>query len=614
MYPLHAGKTMHPIFKLLCPAALAAALNACTGLDPALWPLADCAEAQVDDRGNAVFAPGEDTATIAVSDQGSLQAQHPGVDVSTDEWYGLWLTQDCPSLGGMEPPSDTPDSAGVQAAAVLQSVGPALSALPPSPFAVALPQLPSPQQDTICATGPCASLLPAGSPFNGADIIYVHGLLVKPMSDALGGGGAKPEWPTDASDFMSPGGYWRMEAQSYWATHVAELLDSRGARNRVLYVGWSPLQRVEYAAHTVLAQIADAMVSGNGVVLRDPADPRGDDGFCQPSCVLISHSTGGLVSDIAMSLAANPAAAPGPYVAAFQGLGWIPAHVRVQVGLGAPYSGNQYASAAMALAAGLGPPVSLCPPAMSLLTGPQVACPSFAPLLHSVLRDLIPEVAQTQWRPVVVATPVPVLTIAGGNHAAYFPVKRLFAAGFDDGVVNMDSGCGRSVPWPGWPSGYSPSAWRRVYDMGISTGRAIPFFSEQRFEPHWSPMPAPRASAACSPWKSPAGMVQPVGGFLSAPQHDPRAYLANHYSFIQTTETHTTGLKDCHEKPAEDVLAVATQQTYSFVNGGISGLQEETVVGRRLFKTKKWIWKRTYHRLQGWTARCAVDYAYEWVQ
>lgn len=607
--------TMHPFFKLAVPAALAVALAGCPGFvfTPSL-PATDCEEAQVDDRGNPIFAAGEDTATLAVSEQASLQAQHPGVDVSTDEWYATWLTTDCPSLGGMEPPSDVPDSAGAQAAATIQSVAPLLSTLPLSPLALALSPVSVSGLDTVCATGPCAGLLPAGSPFQGADIIYVHGLLIQPTLDALGGA-TKPEWPTDASDFLSPNGYWRKEAEAYWATHVVELLDSRGAKNRVLFVGWSTLQRVEYAAHTMLAQIADAMTTGNGVVVRDPADPRGNDGFCQPSCVLISHSTGGLVSDIAMSLAANPGAAPGPYAAAFQGLAWIPAHVRVQVGLGAPYSGNQYATAAIALAAGLGPPVSLCPPAMSLLTGPAVVCPSFAPLLHSVLRDLVPEYAQTVWRPVVSATPVPVLTIAGGNHAAYFPVKRLFAAGFDDGVVNMDSGCGRSAPWPRWPTGYSPSAWRRVYDMGLPPSRAVPFFSEQRFEPAWSPTPSPRASAACSPWKSPTGMVQPVAGFSPLPQADPRAYLANHHPFVQTTETHTNGLRDCQEKPAEDVLAIANHQAYAYVNSGVSGLQEETVVGRRLFKkSKKWIWKRTYHRLQGWGGRCAADYAYEWVK
>lgn len=600
-------------FKHALLVAIAPILGACAELIPNPGPAGpDCDEAQVDDRGNPVFAPGEDTATLVVSQQAALQAQHPGVDVSTDEWYETWLAQDCPTLGGMEPPADVTDSAGAEAAALMQSLGPALSVLPPSPLALTLPPVNMSELDTVCAAGPCAGLLPAGSPFQGADIIYVHGLLVTPMMEVLGGS-TKPEWPVDASDFLSPGGYWRMQAQSYWAAHVSELLDSRGAKNRVLYVGWSPMQRLEYAAHTVLAQVADAMVTGNGVVLRDPADPRGNDGFCQPSCVLISHSTGGLVAEVAMSLAAQPSNAPGPYGAAFQGMSWIPAHVRVQVGLGAPYSGNQYATAAVALAAGLGPPASLCPPAMALLTGPAAVCPSFAPLLHSVLRDLVPEHTHAVWRPVVVATPVPVLTIAGGNHASYWPVKRLFAAGFDDGVVNMDSGCGRSVPWPGWPSGYSPGPWRRVYDMGISPGRAIRFFSEQRFEPHWSPTPSARASAACSPWKSPTGMVQPVVGFYSPAPMDPRAYLTNHYPFVQTAETHTTGLKDCHEKPAEDVLAIATHQTYTWVNGGISGLQEEEIAGRKLFKTKKWIWKRTYHRLQGWSGRCAADYAYEWV-
>jgi hypothetical protein len=269
----------------------------------------------------------------------------------------------------------------------------------------------------------------------------------------------------------------------------------------------------------------------------------------------------------------------------------------------------------MAVAAGLAPPASVCRAAMVVLNPQSSSCPNLAPLLNSVLFDLMPVVAQAKWGPLVAITPVHALTIAGGNHDAMWPMKRFFAAGFDDGVVNMDSGCGRATPHLSWPAGYGPYNWLRVYDMGQPKGRAIRFFSEQKFEPWLYGMPSNRASAACSPWKSTTGMVQPVAMYLPTPPLNPYLYHPRHHPFVQTSETHVTGLRDCGEKPAEDELAIDNHQVYwnGLVNGGIANLQEEDVVGKQLFKSKKWLWKRTYHRLHNWQGRCAADYAYEWV-
>lgn len=616
----HGTDIMRPTLPITLAAAVSVALAACTWLNPIPSPGSEpgCLEAEYDDRGNPIIPPGVDTSTTVEVEHGLLQTRHPEFDTSTDEWYSAWMLQDCPTLGGMEPPSDAGENPAAKqdsaAAAMLDSLGPALSTLPPPPLGVSLSPISAVPGPRMCGSVLCHTLVPTGSPFHGADIIYVHGLLVKPTEEVLLGGPAKPAWPTDAADFLSPGGYWRQQAQQYWATHVSELLDSRGAKNRVLFVGWSPLQPLPYAAHTVLAQIAGAMHTGTGVILRDPADPRGQAGFCQPSCVIVSHSTGGLVTDVAMSLAAQPLAAPVPYVGAFNGLGWVPARMRVQVALGVPFSGSQYATAAMALAAGLAPSVSpLCSPGSSLLSGPLANCPNYAPLLNSVVRDLMPAVAQGVWGPLVATTPVHVLTIAGGHEDNKWPAKRVFSAGFDDGVVNMDSGCGRSVPFVGWPTGYAPAAWRRVYDLGISNGRAIRYFSEQKFEPMWSPTQVPRASAACSVWKSPTGMVQPVSQFLTTAVN-PFTYYPRHHPFVQTAESHRNGLRDCHEKGAEDALAIANHLPYSLVGSGIANLQEETVRRKPLYKkSPRSLWKRTYHQLQGWSSRCAVDYAYDWV-
>lgn len=602
----------------LAVAALLAAvavLPACTSLQPS--PVTDCIEAPTDDRGTLTRLPDGDSTTETVSTTGPVAALHPTYDTSTDTWYAGWEAEPgaCPTLGGIIPPPEVADIPGVddevKLNADLDSLSTALTAIPPPPALPIPPPIRALKRDTVCAH--CRDGLPPG-PFGSADIIYVHGLETGPMLDAITGS-TLPAWPANPADFMQGTGYWRVGARAYWHTHVQNLLDTRSMTNRVLYVGWSSLQTMEYAAHTMLAQIARAMSDGEGVFVRNPDDSRGTSGFCSEGCVVISHSTGGPVTDVAMALAHNPALSPNPaFAPAFANAADIPAHIKVHISLGGAFSGSQYATAALALATVASANPALCAPAKALLKlSSSDPCPNFTPLANSILRDLHPAAMQSRWGPVIGATPVPVLTIAGGHADNYWPFKRFLADGLDDGVITMDSGCGRISPTMAWPTGYLPNAWRRVYDMGIAASRARRFFADQAIEPLFSGVVQPRAAAACTQWKSPTGMVQPIATTLLFPL-SPDLFYPNHYSFVQAAERHEEGLRDCEDRSAEDEIAVHSAFVYTLVNPAIAASEIEVVRGRKIGRKRKWwLWKRTYHLLSGWEQNCAADYAYQYV-
>lgn len=609
---------MRSIVSRIAGAVMAAGLSAaaaCPGL-PAPHPNCDAVPTNVE--GEPVFDPGEDTTSVDASGfVGHVHTLHPTYDTSDDAWYAAWVDADdaCPSLGGEMPSDDPGDIPGVPdetvLAAQLDSVETLLSALPPAPPPPQLPDLPA-LADSLCGSGKvCAPQPHVPGPFAGADIVYVHGFRPEPMKEEMAGLPTY-RWPDDPAEFVG-GGKMRVQAQAYWQAHVQEMLVGRGAKNRVLFVAWSPLQPMEIAAHALLMQVGMAMGYGDGVVLMDPADPRGTADFCIPDCVYVTHGAGAPVTDVAMAWAANTNLVPPVIRPPFTKGGYIPAHARVHVALGGTFSGTQYATAAMASSLVPGMSSSMCPLARILveLSGND-PCPDDTIVFNSILRDLTPISMQTRWYPILAETPVNVLTIAGGHDSHNFPYKRYFARGFDDGLVAMESACGRRNPFFSWPAGYQPKNWWRIYDRGVGGTRALRYLGEQRYEPQLSG-PTSRASAACTPWKSPTGMVQPLFNATSLPTEDPIAYIPNHFAFVQTAERHIEGLRDCRDRQAEDVRANLGTAVYLWVSSGMANLQVEEVVGRQT-KKKRWIWKRVYHRLDGWRTRCAADYAYDYVK
>jgi hypothetical protein len=402
-------------------------------------------------------------------------------------------------------------------------------------------------------------------------------------------------------------------------------------------VGYSSAQHLEVGANAVLKQIADAMNNTpllNGIKLLDPSDPRGTMGFCEVGCVVISHSDGAPVTDVAMALAADLA-----YQNDNGPIGFIPAHMKVHAALGGAFSGSQWATDVMVLAYGLGLGTyygPVCALAQGFLGLPNSSfCNSLNRLRDSLLWDTVPQVMQSDWIDRIITTPVPVLTVAGASDHYNWPFKFFFQRGFDDGVVSMDSACARNTYVLAWPSGFFEAIPGgnlldpRLFDMGMHTpGHPGRNFAEQNYEFAFSFPPLdvfPRAAGACAPQKTPWGMVEkPIGGYNPFPilQSGDTGYYHNHYSFVQTAEDHFD-LLERTDAPRWDSHAVLSSDVYThgMVNTAFEKAQYQLRRGLPLyFKCcggiqfgPWWIWHRDYHLLNGTDQLAAADYVYDYV-
>jgi hypothetical protein len=622
-----------------------------------------CPQVRLDECGNPILPVTATDIVVGPEEDvvdGPVNLLYPGLDTSKDDWY-IKLARDssgCPfSLGGTVPPRNDPKIDGVNdPGAVVQEAEKLAAQLPnflhfsgPFPRIVDATFVYKPTGQTcdnpiyFREHGEFCNQLKTGSPFHGKDIIYVHGFSQEIIKDVIDGQ-TLPTWPDDLLAF-APGGYWRNRAdQLYWneppnngtpLSHIDQFLKHRlgvprNAKNRYVLVGWSTAQGLEVAANTVLNQIADAMLSGHGVVELDPNDPRKGVGglplgFCEAGCIVISHSTGAPLTDVAMSLAKDP-----DYQKDYGPIGFIPDHVRVHVALGGAISGSQLATTLMVLSYGLSFSPEICAIAKMLINLPD--CNFVYRLRESVLWDLVPQVMQTQWASRISETPVPVLTVAGGtdDFSKYYPWAGKFFVerGFDDGVVTMDSACGRTVPVDLWPSGFyelsGPWGFNmldpRLYDMGMhAPGHPGRYFAEQNYEFLWSQdMGQPRAAAACTPYKTSWGMIEnPTFGYKLI--FDPvTGYYQNHYSFVQTAEHHFDLVERTHASQA-DTRTILDSRVYTtgLVSSAIKSAQYQAHKGLavkfRVFghTYKWWIWRRDYELLNGNDQLAAADYVYD---
>jgi len=164
--------------------------------------------------------------------------------------------------------------------------------------------------------------------FGGRDIIFIHGLKLDHVRDKIVNvRGADAVWHTTSTfpadtanpEFYYPTGYFRSMAECNWnltrnggdpliidgqpaSGHITRFLLNHQYMNRYLYVAYPCSQPLEVAVQAVLTQISDAMHFGTGVI--DPSGKNDTNNFGTPSFVMIGHSTGGLVGDVALSAAA----------------------------------------------------------------------------------------------------------------------------------------------------------------------------------------------------------------------------------------------------------------------------------------------------------------------
>lgn len=616
-------------------------------------PLEGCPEAApLAPDGSVVFPAERDPARepvyvdVAGDLEGHAGALHgAGRDASLDAWYGEWPC--AASIGGDLSPEPAPPAADLAAlglassaeaiAAELGRLDAAIAAgtSPPSLGAV------SPIDGRVEA--PTAAFRPdAAAPYGGRDIVFVHDLVADPLADAAAGdpmaiagwqadfGGATAMGANPA--FFLPGSYWKAAADASWATHVGRLAGYGGRDNRYLTVAWPATQRLDVGAHAVLAQIAAAMDDGTGVVV-----PVGGtaEGFCQrPSCVVVSHGAGALLVDVALHAAAT-GALTGTAAAA------IPERVKAHVALHGAFGGSELAAAVVGQGLGLSRLSDGC--ALATLAyraldpdalRPAPACPAMAPLADSSLRDLVPGVATARMAAIAPSIPVPALLVAGAHPTFPSALKHAALPGYDDGALTLDSQCASPAAPAERPSRYDPlGAEGRSFDLGLAPSRAAGFRRDQ----------APAGMAAgCTPFVSPAGMLQPVADALAGTARDALARLPGHHAFLLTASDHETGpragridrdYRDSQPGGArgwEEVRVITDPAVYA-PDERFAAIDPAPLIARppavevhargrrvdfdvvrlgRTYRRSWWLWRRTYLLAEGSEARDAVDFVY----
>lgn len=467
-----------------------------------------------------------------------------------------------------------------------------------------------PSQRIVAPYTPKLRQLPTGEAkqhyaFGGRDIVFVHGLKLEHLGDKMLNLNNQAKWrdpvsfPADQDNPEFYSGYFKETANNGWVGqgwqqgtppqgHVRKFLS--GKKNRFLVVSYSNSERAEVAARSVLTQIGDAMSFGTGVVdLANLNGPPPND-FGAAGFVIVSHSTGALITDIAMWAADKYPA---------MGASHIPQYAKAHVSSHGVFQGSPYATAALvqhAMAiegfqAGLGwwsGLVGAITSALGLNLGNNLA--DFMTLAGaSILVDLVPQVAQMKWGGAVSSTPVRTLMIGGAHPTDLFPVAFPLLPGLNDGVSPIASQF--AIPnnveaWPpairtplgavhknfdlgvfGPPSSMSVNIGGQTLNVSVSISstamnhprRATHWFAQQKLTVRalLSLAVAPPSShhaffaSSAVPYLAPSGMLMTGVGFypqLGLPPYPTTAYpwnrTVNHFSFIQSASDHFVGTHD----------------------------------------------------------------------
>jgi hypothetical protein len=487
----------------------------------------------------------------------------------------------------------------------------------------------------------CRLYLDKSKPFEGRDIIYVHGLVLDHIlkrtvaNDQTGylQGAASlvnfatateldsvsNSWPDGEKEFFK-NGYYHKKALSYFDEHITRYLgDLKNPSNRYMLVSYNSSQRLVENVHAALTQISLAMNEGIGVVY-DEKDPRDSTCFGK-EVVIITHSTGALLMDAALAIA-GLSETDEAIQKSFGNVKYIADRTKVSISLHGAIAGSELAglgvfgvnlAAVAATGADAGIDLNIAVD-NAIETGQQMVFDAITGLKtagssnntsvteafldevsdsiknitsnmantfnNSVLVDLSPTVAKLLWGDVINRTKVPVLTVAGGHPGGLSEsiITKWLLPGFDDGVVSTNSqSASPTLIHPELYQYIPPES--RIFDKGLDLRRSVPYFAEQS--------KGVLGSAYGSvPWLSPTGMVQPV--FLVG---TPSPRYANHYPFLQSTSEHMYSFSDSVSYTTslgapniEECLV--TENNYVFdnelVNRDIENLVQRNVKGQNL--------------------------------
>ncbi len=521
----------------------------------------------------------------------------------------------------------------------------------------------------------CRKLPPQGpapddtdSPFNGMDIIFVHGLRMDPIIEraTFSTSGSQTLWPQDRPEFYD-GGYWKEGAYNTWNPHTAKYLNTEVNpatsqvthpqingpiySNRYLVVSHPATQNFVYGAHSVLEQIGNAMLNGAGVVNCDTSEVRPKNTFGHNGFIIISHSDGAPLTDIVLTTS-NLTQFP-PLSFMLGDVSFISERCRLHVSIQGAFGGSNYASVLLMAAS---PALQYIKPLADQITGVPIGIQNW--LFSSELIDMT--LTQHRWGTVINQVPVCVLTITGGHPTDYGEdignnhhpsisriLNHAINFGFQDGVLPIESQSASPFKRHHYPNVYLPLPGllsligqnERIFDMGINKERAVRYYMDQKLDLPTSGNLAkiPFAASGCIPWLSPTGMVQPVASprQFGVPGFDPLLRYNNHYSFIQSTSDHYQGSRgpfpnypdyertsDVNSPNCEESRVITSSDVYTKCGVSYSYManrQIEIIRGKkitfRLWPTKKtitrWIWKRKYHVLNGHKGTHQLDYLYQ---
>lgn len=654
---------------------------------------ADCPSvAPLDANGNLIVPAGLDTNLITYVEVnrrlGTLAELYPTWDTSVDLWYtNLNCRQ---SIGGIVPTNATsPDFTGALAAIGITNVLPEEISLAISNWNVQIAAQAVGETNHLSLAGPIGPpYVPPAQPhcpdpnlkyaFGGRDIIFVHGLQVGHIIAKIAlNHPAMQTWVTPTNfpgsaenpEFYA-NGYFKGVAEDTWAAHIQKFLQLNGYKNRYLIVAYPCTERLEVGAQAILTQISDAMHFGTGVKDVDPNGVHDTANFGTPSFVIVSHSTGTLISDVAMT-----AAALHPNL----GAGYIPQLCKAHVAMDGVFSGSDLATAAIAISGYISNPTLdwACPLAQAALAEfdpnfPQGNCTIFDTFISSILVDLVPLVAQLKWGSYLDQMPVRTLTLVGGHPTFLRPLKYLFHPGFDDGVTTINSQVGNPNSWFLWPSGFRPS-WPggtvEAFDMGVAgTGngqqsglmsphRAVGYYIDQVVEPVRLLHAPILIAGGATPYISPSGMRQNVADdFAGTPFSTLNRYY-NHFSYLQSASDHLAGYTGTmgfytpgyfptytgldseitltFEPNLEESRVITDPAVYTpfamYYPGDNAPLLDRNCVptveawergryippiqftffGHHYTWGPWWIWRRVYDLLENWQTKMGCDYMYE---
>ncbi|MDB2439522.1 hypothetical protein N9W89_12475 [Hellea sp.] len=523
-----------------------------------------------------VSYPASSEETVVTTDFGAVGNLYPNEDMTTINWLENHIGEEdalgtgpmqCNSIGERDwrdvpPPVGFDEERELKFDAFFEELETWLSKqnIEETPPVQPAPR-PVPTPPANASAGPaCEANLDPSLPYGGRDIVYVHGLITPHLLDSYSlNQKFAGKWFDQPEDFYSGGAYdkWikggSADGRGYWNNHIVQQLgDLENPTNGYLIVNYATTERLNVGMHAVATQIADARDGNNrgyinsqrdaDAIIQTGQNPEEVNCFGQNGIVIVSHSTGGLLTSAMLAtseMSRGPVLDPRTILARAiyrSDLGWLSDLTALHVSIDGAQVGSPLAPAGiktMLLTTPANTPISV----FQMFNDGSGLQPAINPF-SSILVDLTPAYASTHWVPLYRFASVPTVNLIGstpglaaGDRASFdHVVGQLLARGFDDGVNPTISQQAIQLPHHEAPFYRSTLRIGSRWDFGTPIPKA---WSMARQGSRTSPLGFPRYFV--HPALAPSGMIQ-SRGVAQLPSNN--RFAANHYPLIQSTSSH----------------------------------------------------------------------------